>query len=335
MALTMFVPAIGGRDAWKNTVFLCRSKLDTIDQIDRSDRQMANIEQLEAFVATARKGSFSAAARHLGKAQSTISSSVINLEIEVDFELFDRSKRNPTLTEAGSSLLADAEYLLRGHGEFAAHAASLSTRSETHLCVAIEQSVWSPAFLPILADFDLVFPYVTLELLDPGSSDVGQLVRDGRADIGVMIAPETLPRGFHFKGIGHSHLITVCSPDHPLARRQPVTELALRQFRQLIPHSRNPDDDSHLKRKLSPRAWLLESPHVTVDLVCAGIGWARLNEAVVDDELKSKALVALDLSFEKADVLQGVDVVCSQARHPGPAGHWLLQRLEAISVRRT
>ncbi len=293
---------------------------------------MANIEQLEAFVATARTGSFSAAARHLGKAQSTISSAVINLEIEIDFELFDRSKRNPTLTKAGSALLPDAEYILRSHREFAAHATSLGLSSENHLCLAIEQSVWSLSMLPILSDFEDAFPYITLELLDPGSGDVGQLVREGRADIGVMIAPETLPRGFHFRGIGHSQLLTVCSPDHPLVELQPLTEPTLRQFRQLIPHSRNPDDDSYLQRRLSPRVWLLESPHVTVDLVCGRIGWARLNKAVVDDELASNRLVALELSFEKADVLQGIDVVWSQVRHLGPAGHWLLKRLQEMAV---
>ena len=293
---------------------------------------MANIEQLQAFVATARAGSFSAAARHLGKAQSTVSSAVINLEIEIDVALFDRSKRNPTLTAAGSSLLADAVYILRGHDEFTAHASSLGTSAESHLCLAIEQSVWSPAVVPILSDFEAAFPYITLELLDPGSSDVGLLVRDGRADIGVMIAPETLPQGFHFRGIGHSPLITVCSPDHPLVRLQPLTEPTLRQFRQLIPHSRNPDDESYLARKRSPRVWLLESPHVIVDLVRAGIGWATLNKAVVNEELASGALVALALSFEKADVLQGIDVVWSQVRHLGPAGHWLLQRLQGMAV---
>ncbi len=294
---------------------------------------MANAEQLEAFVTTARMGSFSAAARHLGKAQSTISSAVINLEIDIGFDLFDRSTRNPTLTEAGSSLLADAEYILRSHGQFTAHATALGAHSETHLCVAIDQSVWSPSLLPILSDFESRFPFVTLELLDPGSSDAGQLVRDGRADMGVMIAPETLPKGFHFRGIGHSQLITVCSPDYPLVPLQPLTELTLSQFRQLIPHSRNPDDDSHLKRKLSPRVWLLESPHVTVDLVCAGIGWARLNSAVVDEELSAQKLVALELAFEKADVLQGIDLVWSQTRHLGPAGHWLLQRLQGMAAR--
>lgn len=294
---------------------------------------MANIEQLEAFVATAQMGSFSAAARHLGKAQSTVSSAVINLELEIDVALFDRSKRNPTLTEAGASLLADAAYVLRSHDEFTAHATSLGTSAETHLCVAIEQSVWSPAIVPILSDFEAAFPYITLELLDPGSSDAGQLVRDGRADIGVMIAPETLPQGFHFRGIGHSQLITVCSPDHPLVHLQPVTEPSLSQFRQLIPHSRNPEDDSYLQRKRSPRVWLLESPHVTVDLVRAGIGWAMLNEAVVAEHLASETLVALTLSYEKADVLQGIDVVWSQVRYLGPAGHWLLQRLQDMAAR--
>lgn len=49
-----------------------------------------SLEQLQAFVATVETGSFSAAARYLGKAQSAISTAVSNLEIDLDNSLFVR-----------------------------------------------------------------------------------------------------------------------------------------------------------------------------------------------------------------------------------------------------
>ena len=66
-----------------------------------------SIEQLEAFAAAAEQGSFSAAGRSLGKAQSAISTQVANLEIDLGVELFDRSGRSPVLTEAGARLLPE------------------------------------------------------------------------------------------------------------------------------------------------------------------------------------------------------------------------------------
>lgn len=62
----------------------------------------ASPDALVAFVLTAELGSFSAAARQLGKRQSTISEAIANLEIDLGVMLFDRQARLPTLSEAGA-----------------------------------------------------------------------------------------------------------------------------------------------------------------------------------------------------------------------------------------
>ena len=67
-----------------------------------------SLEQLQAFVATVETGSFSAAGRRLGKAQSSVSAAVANLEIDLDNVLFTRNSRYPELTEEGKRLLAEA-----------------------------------------------------------------------------------------------------------------------------------------------------------------------------------------------------------------------------------
>ena len=87
---------------------------------------MTSFDQLQAFVAAADQGSFSAAGRSLAKAQSAVSTAVINLEIDLAVELFDRSTRSPKLTVAGRTLLRYARSVLRSHHELVAHAASVS-----------------------------------------------------------------------------------------------------------------------------------------------------------------------------------------------------------------
>ena len=72
-----------------------------------------NINYLQAFVATSETGSFSNAARALGKAQSVVSSAVSNLEIDLNVALFSRKKRYPELTEAGKMLLPEAKAILK------------------------------------------------------------------------------------------------------------------------------------------------------------------------------------------------------------------------------
>lgn len=59
---------------------------------------MAHLDQMQAFVFAAKLGSFSAAARRMGKAQSAKSMAIANLEIDAGVEIFDRQGRSPVLT---------------------------------------------------------------------------------------------------------------------------------------------------------------------------------------------------------------------------------------------
>lgn len=47
-----------------------------------------SLEHFKALLATAETGSFSAAARRLGKAQSVVSAAIANLEIDLGLALF-------------------------------------------------------------------------------------------------------------------------------------------------------------------------------------------------------------------------------------------------------
>lgn len=87
---------------------------------------MASHEVLQAFVQAATQGSFSAAARKLGKSQSTVSAAVASLEIDLDVVLFDRSSRKPTLTAAGHVLLQRAEQVLEASSRLELAASQLS-----------------------------------------------------------------------------------------------------------------------------------------------------------------------------------------------------------------
>ena len=87
---------------------------------------MASHEVLQAFVQAATHGSFSAAARKLGKSQSTVSAAVASLEIDLDVVLFDRSSRKPTLTPAGHVLLQRAEQVLEASSRLELAASQLA-----------------------------------------------------------------------------------------------------------------------------------------------------------------------------------------------------------------
>ena len=291
---------------------------------------MPTLDQYQAFVAAADAGSFSAAARELGKAQSAVSMAVNNLEIDVGVELFDRASRNPVLTDAGAQLLEHARHLLRGNNDFITRAAFLGEGEESRLCIAIEQGVVFAPVLKLLGEFAEEFPYVEIELLEPGRADVGELLKSGRADLGVMLEQEDYLQGFSFRGIGHSVLVPVCGRDHPLAVLKEVSHAHLRRHRQIIPRSRSAQDTSHLREQKSPSVWYSESPYMIVELVALGLGWALLPKAVVREKLSAGAIVPLRYSFQQSDILKGVDLVWTEKRGLGSVGHRLMTKLLAL-----
>jgi DNA-binding transcriptional LysR family regulator len=288
---------------------------------------MTNIDQLQAFVSAADHGSFSAAARQLGKAQSAVSTAVINLEIDTGVILFDRSGRNPILTEAGDALLKYARSVLRSNMEFSARATSVSEGIETQLGIAVEQGIFVHSLLDLFNELGQKFPLLDVEIFDPGQNDVAELINSGRADIGIMTEQESYPQRLFFRGIGHSLQIPVCSADHPLAEPERVTHDDLRQHRQIVMRSRSLVDADPPREQKSPKVWFSESPYLIMDLVMSNLGWAELPWTTVSEKLKRGEMVRLQYDFQQSDILEGVDVVWTKRRALGLGGQWILKQL--------
>ncbi len=70
------------------------------------------LEQLRIFLAAAEAGGFSPASRRLYISHSTVSRTVAALERELGVQLFRRSNRRQSLTEAGQLLAGEARTLL-------------------------------------------------------------------------------------------------------------------------------------------------------------------------------------------------------------------------------
>lgn len=284
-------------------------------------------DNLHAFVLAAELGSFSAAARRMNKAQSAVSTAIANLEIDTNLQLFDRSSRSPTLTQAGQTLLPYAKGILLGNREFFAKATSMSEGVEDKLCIAIEQGINLAPVLDVLGAFSDEFPDVSLEILTTGPNDTATLLKEGRAILGLMTEQESYPSGFQFRGVGHSALIPVCGTSHPLAGIDRVAHRDLRQHRQLVLRSRCRDVPGQFGEIKSASIWYAENPHMIADLVQRGLGWAELPLAVVRDLITQRRLVQMEYTFQQSDTFEGIDLVWTEHRVLGRAGQWVQGKL--------
>ena len=288
---------------------------------------MATPDQMQAFVLAAELGSFSAAARRMGKAQSAISTAIANLEIDAGVELFDRQGRSPVLTAEGKALLPHAKGILLGNQEFFSKASSMVEGVETDLCIAIEQGISIGPLMDMFRQFSADFAHVSLEILRPGPFDTATLLKEGRADLGLMTEQESYPTGFRFRGVGHSRLVPVCAASHPLSELAQVGFRDLRRYRQLIPRSRSLASLGQSGERKGISVWYAESPTLIVEFVAKGFGWAELPVSVVSEQIRRGSLARLSYAFQQSDILEGIDVVWTEQQALGVAAHWMRDRL--------
>ncbi|MBO1517807.1 LysR family transcriptional regulator [Psychrobacter halodurans] len=287
-----------------------------------------SLEQLQAFVATVETGSFSAAGRRLGKAQSSVSAAVANLEIDLGNVLFSRNSRYPELTEAGARLLAEAYVILERCEHFFGVAKSLSEGVESRLVLAVDDLYPTEWLAGLLETFDSLFPSVELELLLPIMEDVSRLVMDKRADLGIMWSQEDLPSAIRFHTLGWIPLKMVCAPEHMLASKV-VSWQDLKTHRQLIVATRN-DSKEKSRLRVAADVWWVESQWIIIELVQRNLGWALVPEHIVVDALKEGSLVSPTLDFDKHSWPVAVELVWHKEKPLGKAGTWLQQAIIAL-----
>ncbi len=150
-------------------------------------------EALKAFVETVAAGSFSAAARRLRKSQSTISTSIANLEADLGFELFDRSARQPVLTVQGEQVLGYVQAILAASTRLDELAVSLTAQTEARLTFVLSDTLNPDVLEEMMKQFDARFPHTEFECLIGEEEDVIDLLQKERAQIGLTEARDSYP----------------------------------------------------------------------------------------------------------------------------------------------
>ncbi|UMZ10489.1 LysR family transcriptional regulator [Pseudomonas sp. MPFS] len=282
---------------------------------------MASNEVLLAFVQAATQGSFSAAARKLGKSQSTISAAVASLEIDLNVQLFDRSSRKPGLTPAGQVLLRRAEEILAATSRLEIAASQLSQGIEARLTVALSDTYQSDRFESCLSAFEQRYPDLELECLIAECEDLVALVQTGRAQIAFAEMQLQYPADLEHKTMDEQGEVSLfVSRQHPLAKLHRVDEQTLRQHRELrLATVLNPDES-----RSQGRVWSAPSYLMLMEMAQGGFGWAPLPRWLVDN-FGAGRLQELKVRGWPRPVV--VDALWSRLRPPGPAGSWLLERM--------
>lgn len=261
-----------------------------------------NVRFLEAFVWVCRLGSFKAAADRLHTTQAGLASRIATLEEQLGVRLFDRDRRQATLTYAGSELLPNAERMIELQARILASVGRTESASGMLRIGANETVVhtWLP---DLLSRFAARYPNVTLQL----DSDITPRLRDDllRGTLDCALMSEEITAGFiDNRRIATYAMRWVTGP--ALAAALPAGPLAFAHLAKhpIISFHR----DSSVYRNIAQgaqdcpelRVSYFSSMAAMVELARSGFGIALLPLAVVQADVLQGRLVALDVAPEPA-----------------------------------
>ncbi|WP_411345641.1 LysR family transcriptional regulator [Paenibacillus sp. WLX1005] len=253
---------------------------------------------LFTFLTVVETGSFTAAARKLDYAQSSVTAQIQSLEQELGTPLFDRIHKRILLTDAGRRLQPYAQEISRMHN-LAREAIVSGDQIGGVLHIGAPESLAAFRLPPIIKEFRQQYPSVQI-ILKPGAcEELHEMLRRGELDIVFLLQPHMEDYELKVDMLVEEEMALVAPPDHPLAILSHVEPHHLRY--ETILYTEAGCNYRLLFEKTLNRHGVFPDPSIEFwsneaikQCVMAGLGLAFLPLITVERELEEGKMVALN-----------------------------------------
>jgi len=294
-------------------------------------------DNVDLFLSVLDRGSFSAAARALGRVPSAVSMAVAQLEAELDLVLFDRSGREPRPTAAARALEPQARLLAVQLRQLNSQARSLNQGLEERLTLAIAPELLAGPWSGPLAALAAEHPLLQVELLAAPQADALKLLHEGRAQLALVFERPSLDGREGFQEVGSETLVAVMAPGHPMLVHPPAPgepaqtfrENLLTEVRQIVVAGRDLGQ-SDPRFVFARHHWRTDNQVVALRLIEAGLGWGWLPQSFVRGQVAGGSLVVLPFENLTNGLALWVDVVWSKERPLGLGARRFIELIQDV-----
>src|SRR6058998_4349849 len=179
-----------------------------------------DLQALNIFLAVAQERSFSRAAAKVHRTQPAVSQAVRRLESDLGEQLFDRSSKTGTLTEAGRMLQNYGHRLVRLAEETESAVRDLRDLRRGRVLVGANEAAVH-TLLPLIVRFRQRYPDITIDVRRVPARQIAVEVQQGSLDFGALTFHPT-EAGLLVVPVGSDELVLLVHPAHPLATRSHV-----------------------------------------------------------------------------------------------------------------
>jgi LysR family transcriptional regulator, carnitine catabolism transcriptional activator len=286
-----------------------------------------SIQQLRVFVAVAHSRSLAEASERVHLSQPAISIALRKLEENVGGALFARTTRQLALTPEGEAFLPVAVRLLNDWNEAFEDLNDQFSKQRGKVTVAALPTLAAGLFPRVIKLFHEAYPRINLSLHDVLADQINQMVREGRADLGLSVPPSDAD-DLTFEPVLEDSYVVVCPCGHPLLARSAVawSQLAAYPFIGINRLSSSRQDIDRIMQSVGERLDILCDARqiATVGrMVAAGLGISVLPSLsfrqIAADGIEYRPLVEPTIRRELGIILS--------RRHPPSAATSALREL--------
>lgn len=188
-----------------------------------------NLRQLQAFVAVARLGSFTRAAKRLNLSQPALTVQIRQLEETVGVRLFDRNTRMVKLTPVGRELAPALERVLHEIDAVMVNTKELASHIKGTVTIGALPSLASKLLPNAIAKFQRQYPGIVVRLRDVLAHLNVRMVKEEEIDFGIGTMRMSDP-DIRFTPLLIDHLGVIFPAGHPVERQRTVTLKYLTAF---------------------------------------------------------------------------------------------------------
>jgi DNA-binding transcriptional LysR family regulator len=149
-----------------------------------------------------------------------VSQAVRRLELELGEQLFDRSSKNGTLTEAGRMLLNYGQRLVRLAEETESAVRELRDLRRGRVLIGANEAAVH-TLLPLVARFRERYPDIAIDVRRVPARQIAVEVQQGSLDFGALTF-HPAEEGLLVVSVGTDELVLLVPPTHELAKRRQV-----------------------------------------------------------------------------------------------------------------
>ena len=293
------------------------------------------LEQLKMLVKIADAGGILAASEALHKTQPTVSVGIKKLEEELGLQILSRDSYRARLTPAGEALCQQARVILKQSEKLSDIAEHLAQGNEPEVRIAIEASCPLPLVLEILAVCEKQYPGTQFNLM--GDTLWGALERLQLGEADLAISPwfdENLD--FESLPLTTVTLVSVASPQfRDNLGKSMLTLDDMRDSVQVVVRDSSRKPPQHSFGYLTEsRHWFVTDHFAKKEILLAGMGWGRLQEHLITEELASGRLVPLTIENYQSTMEVKICVARMRGKPVGPVAKTLWKTFLELSEQR-